>query len=119
MTKALRCRPHGFVEKSDSLLTLVQAVDSVAAGCGFYTPAASALLFDSLGRSERSDELSGRERQILQMVAESHSSKDISRRLNIALKTVENHRAHLMRKLHLHDIAGLTRYAIKERLVPV
>ena len=61
--------------------------------------------------------LSDREKQILQLVAESYSTKEIAARLNISVRTVDNHRTNIMRKLNLHDVAALTRYAIKNELV--
>ena len=62
-------------------------------------------------------ELTAREREVLQLVAESRSSKEIASRLGVARKTVENHRANVMEKLHLHDVAALTRYAMKSGIV--
>ena len=63
-------------------------------------------------RSAEAVKLTRREREVVQMVAEGHSSKEIATRLAITVKTVENHRQHSMEKLHVHNIAGLTRYAI-------
>jgi len=59
----------------------------------------------------------GREREILQLVAESHSTKEIAAKLGISVKTVDNHRTNLMRKLNLHDVASLTRYALEVGLI--
>ena len=115
IVQALKCHPHGFVEKSDTLQTFWEALRAVAAGGIYLSPYASALLGDA--RSDDSLDLTRREQEILQLVAESRSSKEIAARLGIALKTVENHRAHLMAKLHLHDIAALTRYAVRNGLV--
>jgi DNA-binding CsgD family transcriptional regulator len=61
--------------------------------------------------------LTRRERQILQLIAESNSTKKIAEKLDISVKTAENHRTNLMRKLDLHDIASLTRYAINNGLI--
>jgi DNA-binding NarL/FixJ family response regulator len=61
--------------------------------------------------------LTDREREILQLVAESHSTKEIASKLNISVKTVDNHRTNLMRKLNLHDVASLTRYALEIGLI--
>jgi DNA-binding CsgD family transcriptional regulator len=57
--------------------------------------------------------LTDREREVLKLVAESHSTKEIASKLNISAKTVDNHRTNLMRKLDLHDVASLTRYALE------
>ena len=61
--------------------------------------------------------LTVREREILQLVAESHTTKEIAAKLAISAKTVDNHRTNLMRKLNLHDVAGLTRYALEQGIV--
>jgi RNA polymerase sigma factor (sigma-70 family) len=63
------------------------------------------------------DFLTDREREILQLVAESHSTREIAEKLGISVKTVDNHRTNLMRKLNLHDVASLTRYAIEVGII--
>jgi DNA-binding CsgD family transcriptional regulator len=67
--------------------------------------------------SSASDFLTDREREILQLVAESHSTREIAAKLAISYKTVDNHRTNLMRKLNLHDVASLTRYALEVGLI--
>ena len=67
--------------------------------------------------SQTADFLTEREREILQLVAESHSTKAIALKLGISVKTVDNHRTNLMRKLNLHDVASLTRYAVDIGLI--
>jgi DNA-binding CsgD family transcriptional regulator len=67
--------------------------------------------------SSSSDFLTAREREILQLVAESYSTKEIAVKLSISVKTVDNHRTNLMRKLNLHDVASLTRYALEIGLI--
>ncbi len=115
---AMKCRPHGFVEKSDTLETFLEALSAVCSGARFLTPFASTLFYDSLSTPEEQEfHLSKRESEILQLVAEGRSSKEISSLLGVALKTVENHRAHLMTKLQIHDVASLTRYAMKLGIV--
>ena len=69
------------------------------------------------GAGGASDFLTDREREILQLVAESHSTKEIAAKLGISVKTVDNHRTNLMRKLNLHDVASLTRYALEVGLI--
>ena len=63
--------------------------------------------------------LTKREREILQLIAESNSTRDIAEKLEISVKTAENHRTNLMRKLDLHDVASLTRYAINNGLITI
>ena len=115
IVQALKLRPHGFVGKAETLDTFREALRAVANGTCYFTRFASALFGDAM--TDTSIELTRREEEVLQFVAEGRSSKEIASRLGIAVKTVENHRAHLRDKLHLHDIAALTRFAIRRGLV--
>jgi two-component system NarL family response regulator len=63
--------------------------------------------------------LAPREREVLQLIAEGHSSRDVARRLHISAQTVETHRRNIMQKLDLHSVADLTRYAIREGITPL
>lgn len=113
--ETLKYRPHGYVEKRDSLGTFLEALRAVASGKSFFSAVASTLLAES--RARMSFKLTARELEVLQLVAESRSSKEIANRLGVACKTVENHRANVMEKLNLHDVAALTRYAMKSGIV--
>jgi|ERR1700677_413679 len=117
--EALRCRPSGFVDKSDSLESLREAIAVVSAGGSYFTANASGFLKESRMASGIESNLTDREREVLQLVAEGRSSKEISKRLGVSGKTVENHRAHLMRKIDVHDIASLTRYAVRHGIVTI
>ncbi|HEV7401751.1 MAG TPA: response regulator transcription factor [Chthoniobacteraceae bacterium] len=108
--EALRARPHGLVEWSESLATLRAAIKTVASGRGYFGAAASRLLSDALGGEATA--ISHREREVAQLMAEGFTSKEIASRLGIASKTVENHRSRVMQKLHLHRAADVTRHAI-------
>ncbi len=111
---------HGFVEKTAGLTEFKKGLETVAAGGTFFGPAVAALLRDVVanpGSSNSADFLTDREREILQLVAESHSTKEIASKLDISAKTVDNHRTNLMRKLNLHDVASLTRYAFDIGLI--
>jgi DNA-binding NarL/FixJ family response regulator len=106
---------HGFVEKTAGLMEFRKGLEMVAAGGTYFGPAVAALLRDVVahpGSSDSPDFLTDREREILKLVVESHSSKDVAAKLGISMKTVDNHRSNLMRKLNLHDVASLTRYAM-------
>ena len=95
-------------------------VQTVANGGTYFGPAVAALLRNVVahpGASTSSDFLTDREREILQLVAESYSTKEIAAKLGISVKTVDNHRTNLMRKLNLHDVASLTRYALEIGLI--
>ena len=115
--ETLRERPHGFVHKRDALATLREALRTVTAGGSFLTPFATELLDTNHSSVPAGPMLTDRERAILQMVAEGMSNKDMAGRLGIAAKTVEHHRAALMDKLDLHDVARLTRYAVRMGMV--
>jgi DNA-binding NarL/FixJ family response regulator len=115
IVECLKSRPDGFVGKGESLATFLEALRAVSTGKAYFSGRASALWGDALNGS--SLELTLRELDVLQLVAESCSSKEIARRLGVSPKTVENHRFHIMEKLHVHDIAALTRYAVKRGIV--
>jgi DNA-binding NarL/FixJ family response regulator len=111
----LEAGAHGFVEKTAGLLEVKKGMEAVAAGSTYFGPAVAALLRDVVAQASSNhspDFLTDREREILKLVVESHSSKDIAAKLGISMKTVDNHRSNLMRKLNLHDVASLTRYAL-------
>jgi DNA-binding NarL/FixJ family response regulator len=116
VANALRARPHGFVHKEDSLPSLLEALRTVAQGGSYLTPFATALAEQAENASPVT-KLSPRERTVLQLVAEGCSSKQIGDRLGISAKTVEHHRTALMQKLDVHDVASLTRLAVREGLV--
>ena len=116
----LEAGAHGFVEKTAGLLEFKKGLETVASGGTYFGPAVAALLRNVVANpsaSASSDFLTDREREILQLVAESHSTKEIAAKLNISVKTVDNHRTNLMRKLNLHDVASLTRYALEIGLI--
>ena len=111
---------HGFVEKTAGLFEFKKGLETVANGGTYFGPAVAALLRDVVANpdaSSASDFLTDREREILQLVAESHSTREIAAKLGISIKTVDNHRTNLMRKLNLHDVASLTRYALEVGLI--
>lgn len=105
----------GFVEKSDHL-ELKKAIAAVASGQTYY----SAFILDvikEMSDPEHQDSieyLSPREREIIQLIAERHSTKEIAAILGISVRTAETHRYNIMNKLDIHDVAGLTRFAIAE-----
>jgi DNA-binding NarL/FixJ family response regulator len=117
MREALWERPHGYVGKLEGLHVLKKAIASVARGGNYFSAETRRSLNQYSRETPPYEELSRREREVLQMVAEGRSSKQISGLLNVAVKTVENHRANLMAKLNIHDIASLTRYAAGRGMV--
>lgn len=114
---ALRARPHGFVLKQDPFSAFQEALRVVAGGCSYLTTFATRVLDDAGDDSQKATQLSQREQAVLQMVAEGSPNKVIGARLGISPKTVEHYRMAVMQKLRLHDVASLTRYAVREGLV--
>lgn len=119
---AVRAGASGYVLKNVRPAELEQAIRAVARGETYLTPAVSGHLIDDYRRrtadgADSLDKLTPRQREVLQLVAEGHSTKQIARRLSVSVKTVETYRSQLMSSLDIHDIAGLTRYAIRKGLV--
>lgn len=119
VTEALRSGVKGYVLKSQAAEDLIHAIREVCKGSVYLSPSISRAVVDAyLSKTYISvDPLSTRERQVLQLVGEGKSTKDIALQLGISVKTAESHRARLMRKLDIHETASLVRYAIRHGLV--
>ena len=121
--QALRSGAVGYVLKSSVAEELLLAIRAANRGDLYLSPAVSrpivkdALASDSSEESSDFTRLTRREREVLKLVAEGHTNRSIALILKIAVKTVDNHRANLMAKLGIHDVAGLTRIAIQNGLV--
>jgi DNA-binding NarL/FixJ family response regulator len=99
---------------------LVREMLEAGAGGTYFGPGVAALLRTVVASKNANtgiEVLTDREREILKLVAESHSTKEIAQKLGISVKTVDNHRTNLMRKLDLHDVASLTRYSLEIGLI--
>lgn len=112
---------HGFVNKNAPLSELRKALDAVALGNNWFSDDFSMSVREALTSAESLDQklvkqLTGRELEIAVLISRSQSSKEIAIKLNISRKTVENHRANMMRKLGVHDVAGLVRMVIVQGL---
>jgi two-component system, NarL family, response regulator NreC len=116
---ALRAGVKGYVLKSQAADELVHAIREVSKGSVYLSPKISGAVVDAyLSKGELStDPLSGRERQVLQLVGEGKSTKDVAALLGISVKTAESHRARLMKKLDIHETASLVRYAVRHGLI--
>ena len=115
---------RGYLLKSDAALQLVPAVESLAQRKPFFAGRISEVLLEGFlnpdrGKAapEHADRLTSREREIVQLLAEGNSNKEIARGLALSVKTVETHRAAIMRKLDLHSLADLVRFAIRNQIV--
>jgi DNA-binding NarL/FixJ family response regulator len=120
--EALKAGASGYVLKSAADRDLVEACRATMRGESFLYPAAVTALIrnhlETRGEAERSGEvLTPRELEIVKLIAEAHSSKQIARMLVISIKTVERHRANILEKLGMRDRVELTRYAIRRGLV--
>src|SRR5256885_16382642 len=114
----------GYLIKQTAANDLIRAIREVQRGNAFFSPAIAKRLRDqcrdafSNGPSaKKSAELTSREAEVLQLIAEGFSNKQIAGELTISIKPVEKHRQQVMNKLNIHDVAGLTRYAISKRLI--
>jgi DNA-binding NarL/FixJ family response regulator len=115
---SLRMGAHGFVEKGASIETLQTAIRTILNGATFFSPAIHAILKRTATAPPPSvSNLTDRELEILRLVAQGLLNKEIADRLGVSIKTVDNHRTNLMRKLNVHDAVGVTLYAIKAGLV--
>jgi len=116
---ALRLGIRGFVCKSQCPESLGRAVTEVARGGTFLTPQVAQMVVGKYlaGEQAPADPLAPRERQVLRLVAEGQSTKEIAGLLNISVKTAESYRASLMAKLEIHHTAGLVRYAIRHGII--
>jgi DNA-binding NarL/FixJ family response regulator len=114
----LKAGARGFLTTSEAQHYLIEDIESLATHRPFFTPnVAEALLASFLARPNRRSALSNRERVVLKLVVEGHSNRQTAAILDICIKTVETHRAAIMRKLNLHSHAGLVRYAVRNKLV--
>jgi DNA-binding NarL/FixJ family response regulator len=126
----LRAGARGFLLKSDAGRDLVAAVEAVQRQRTFFTTRVSQMVLDGFLDRERRinateivdtepDLLTSREREVIQLLAEGRTSKEVAVTLNLSVKTAETHRTNLMRKLGLHSVADLTRYAVRNGIVQV
>jgi DNA-binding NarL/FixJ family response regulator len=116
--KALSAGASGYLMKTAPRRELELALAAVIRGEIWISPSIARTVVDDIGRrAPQVDELTPRQREILQLIAEGHTTKQIARRLHIGVKTVETHRAQLMERLDIHNIAGLVRYAIRSGII--
>ncbi len=118
----LRAGASGYVVKQGAVHELLQAIRAAYRGDTFLSPIISRQAVDEYGQratamEDKYDKLTSREREVLQMIAEGHTNREIAGRLHITVKTVEAHRSRLMDKLDLRSIAELTRYALRKGMI--
>jgi DNA-binding NarL/FixJ family response regulator len=118
--EVLNAGARGYVLKSDAGRTLVAALQALLGGGSYFTSNVARMVLDGYLRSETTDAaqtLSAREREIVQLLAEGNSNKDIARVLNISVKTAETHRSNVMRKMGFESLAELVRYAVRNKII--
>ena len=120
--QAVRAGASGYLVKDSAASELLAAVRSLHAGRGYFGPQAARTLAEQLQHPERTlddpyGRLTPREREVLHLIAEGLTTKEIARRLDISTKTAENHRGHVLEKLDLRNTAELVRYALRKGLV--
>ncbi|HKW57269.1 MAG TPA: response regulator transcription factor [Candidatus Acidoferrum sp.] len=122
--RALKSGAKGYLLKDSAESDLIRAVRAVAGGKSFFSPAVSKVLLDDYirklkrsGAEDAYDLLTPREREILQLVAEGKSNKDIANLLNLSVYTVETHRSNLMEKLNLKGIPELILFAVRKGII--
>jgi DNA-binding NarL/FixJ family response regulator len=119
LIEALRAGAKGYVLKNQAASDLVQAIQLVCRGQVYLSPGMSSVVVNAyLSKAELPvDPITSREREVLQLIAEGKSTRDIASLLGISVKTADSHRSRLMRKLDIHEVASLVRYAVRKHLV--
>lgn len=121
--RIIQAGAHGFVSKEAAPDELVRAIESVFQGDTFFAPevaqAALSQLVSNGGKGDAFAQLTDRERQVLVLIAHGRSNKEIASQLDVGVRTIETHRERIMRRLDIHSVAGLTKYAIATGLIPL
>jgi two-component system response regulator NreC len=122
--RALKAGAKGYLLKDSAEADLLRAVHAVAEGKSFFSPAVSKVLLDDYvrklkrsGTEDPYDLLTPREREVLQLVAEGKSNKDVAQLLNLSVYTVETHRSNIMEKLNLRGVPELILYAVRKGII--
>lgn len=124
VTQMIQAGASGYLLKDSADVDLLTAVDDAAAGRTYFSPSISRLMLDDYVRHvddkrfvDRFESLSGREREIFQLIAEARTNKEIAAVLHVSPSTVETHRAHIMEKLDLHSAAEIVLYAVRRGVI--
>ena len=124
LVRALNAGAKGYLLKETANIDLLRAVESAAQGKPFFSPAIARVLLEDYvrqlqqrGLQDSYDLLTGREKEILQLLAEGKSNKEVAAMLNLSPYTVETHRTHIMQKLNLHSTAEIVLYAVRKKII--
>jgi two-component system response regulator NreC len=122
--RSLKAGARAYLLKDSAKADLIQAIEAISQGKSFFSPRISSILKEDYmrlitdrGMEDSYDLLTTREREILQLIAESKSNKEIANQLYLSLYTVETHRTHILRKLNLHSVPELILYAVRKGII--
>ncbi|MEZ5398412.1 MAG: response regulator transcription factor [Bryobacteraceae bacterium] len=122
--RSLKAGARGYILKDSAEADLIRAVRAVREGKSFFSPRVSRMLLEDYirqlnqkGEEDTYELLTSREREILQLLAEGKSNKDVANLLNLSLYTVETHRSHILQKLNLHTVPELILYAVRKGII--
>jgi two-component system response regulator NreC len=122
--RSINAGARGYLLKDATDEDLLPAIRAVAAGRSFFSPAVSGVLAEEYmeqlkerGLTDSYDLLTDREKEVLQLLAEGRSNKEVAALLDVGVSTIETHRANLMQKLNLHSTAEIVLYAVRKRLI--
>jgi DNA-binding NarL/FixJ family response regulator len=122
--RAMKAGFHGYLLKESAEIDLLHAIRAVTQGKAFFSPAVSRMLVEDYVRQLQDKEiedsydlLTARQREILQLIAEGKSNKDVANILNLSLYTVETHRSNILQKLNLHTVPDLILYAVRKGVI--
>jgi two-component system nitrate/nitrite response regulator NarL len=119
--RVIQAGAHGYVSKESSPEELLRAIETVHTGEAFFSPEIAQAALNQLvttgGKKEPFAQLTAREREVLVLIAEGKSNKEIACNLDVGVRTIETHRERIMRRLNIHSVAGLTKFAIANGFV--
>lgn len=117
--EVLKVGARGYVSKADAMRDLVAAINAVRSGVTFFTPKVSEIVLEGYldKRGATNNGLTPRQREIVQLLAEGRSSKEIAVALDLSVKTAETHRANIMKRLNCHSITEIVRYAVRNNII--
>jgi two-component system nitrate/nitrite response regulator NarL len=121
VVRILRSGARGYILKDSSPDELIKAIETIDSGESFFSPDVARIALSQFvqgsGQGPNPSELTNREREVLTLIAEGLTNKEIACRLGVGVRTIETHRERSMRKLNIHSVAGLTRFAISKGLI--
>jgi DNA-binding NarL/FixJ family response regulator len=122
--RSLKAGARAYLLKDSAEADLIEAIRAISAGKSFFSPAVRKILkedymrqLDEMGAEDTYELLTNREREVLQLVAEGQSNKEVANLLNLSLYTVETHRTHILQKLNLHSVPELILYAVRKGII--